>query len=300
MDIQKIIIGLSLALIILITGCRGGGETGGIEQKEIYKGTGAVEVTLVRETVPDYPVTPPYNLLLSADLVNKGAHEITAGMVIVEGLPEISPQSFQATGRTQYQEEGYPVRINFNQVRIDSNKQFLVTACYPYKTWLKGTFCYDPNMQPTTLAKACTFKEHHELPDGQGSPIAITDLDIRRKGTGDEAEIVLRIKNMGRGEVRSPDNPTIDCQGQTVGYESRDKIRINRIMFNNQDIGSQCTPQPQAGLVNLYNGEVILTCRTQGLTGAGRAELKPFEIDIDYGYVTQSAIANINVQPTFT
>jgi len=166
-----------------------------------------------------------------------------------------------------------------------------VTACYPYKTKMTKNICYDPTIGTQTRTETCTFQPAIAITTGQGAPIAITNVQIDRRDQGNKAKITLTIENKAKGNIRTINNPTVDCNGQVPGPNEVNRIRIDKIMFSGKT--GNCNPTVGEQAV-VEAGKTIISCEFSDMgTTTSQRQL---EVELSYGYVTQSAIKQIQVE----
>ncbi len=286
---------LTLAIIaVILAGCEQGGQgTEGDTSTGVYIGTQSIEIQY-REGLPYSPVTIDDKVDIGVEVKNYGAEDLTGGKIMVEGITStnVAVQSLTVEGKdTSGRSYGGPEYITFENIPIEGDQSIIVTACYPYKTKLVKNFCYDPTIGTQTREEVCSFQTQNAIKDGQGAPIAVTNVQIDRRERGDKAKLIITLENKGTGNIRTPSKPTIDCDGQVPTQNDINRIRIDKATFSGKT--GNCNPTV-GGLVVMENGKAVVSCEYAGMgTTTSQRQL---DLELSYGYVSQSKIKEIKVE----
>jgi hypothetical protein len=139
---------------------------------------------------------------------------------------------------------------------------FLVTACYDYKTIANPNVCIDP--RPFTTAKekkVCTI--HDVSLKDQGAPVAITKVE--EKALSNSLQFKIHFKNVGRGDVIAI-NALNRCygEGRQEKLEKRhmDLVKITKVRIGTKDLncGKLLTIEGDDNYARLINNEGFVVC----------------------------------------
>jgi len=145
--------------------------------------------------------------------------------------------------------------------------------------------CIDPDIEGLQKSKPC-FAEDLILPEGQGSPVAVTEIKPRIEFTeqGAMPMFEIYIRNEGLGQVISPDYIEHSCgpktKTQTPGY---DTIQVEAILSNKE---LTCTPKE---IDIKKNEEARIYCEQTTPLIKRQTYNAPLQIKINYGYITSAS-----------
>jgi len=319
MNSKKIILFLvTIFIIFTISGC--GPQSTNIEVR-IHEGTEGLEMTFLEKSPPDivysgdrFPVT--------VELRNKGAFDIESnrGLIVLGVEREYvdvpsefidSPIRFTLNGRSLYDPIGGIDRRTINLEARDLGPQMevitstvAVTTCYPYKTEATAQVCVDSDIYnervqekvcaPQTLSMGSISVEGQELPQGQGAPIAITEIEQTMMSHDSENLIkptyIIHVRNMGEGipvEIGSYEKA---CSGTGIEKRTLNVVKA-KVYLSDTNTQLDCRPKLDssssdlAGHVKLEQEEDTIRCELkQGVPKALGTFTTPLIIDLDYGY----------------
>lgn len=155
---------------------------------------------------------------------------------------------------------------------------FMATNCYMYTTYASPVVCIDAN--PYVESNKVCIPRVHEWRNGQGAPIAITQ--VIQEQTPRRAVFHIEIQNVGGGTVFDPGQLEKCSPYYPGGARSSD---LNIVWNPEVRIGDQplfCQPQPY---VRLQNGVGRFTC-TYDLeyVDINSAYETPMVVELWYGY----------------
>lgn len=279
-----------VCIMVLLVGCAGVQDRDDDKPVDVYSGTQALTIEF-RPDMPYSPVSRGEDVDVGVEIKNFGRKSVN-GLIIVEGVtPAVNSQNFDVDGKEITQTSyGGPEYITFENIPINFRTSLIVTSCYPYSTSLVDSFCYDPELGGDFRTKTCEFVRVNSLKNGQGAPVAVSTVTIDRKDGGKTARLRFDVENLGGGFVRHPGNALDDCQGK-VDPDFVNKVRVDKVMFSNQ----QATCVPAIGdVISLENNKASFTCEVPGM--GDQASMRNLEVELSYGYVTQSSIKQVEIQ----
>ena len=153
---------------------------------------------------------------------------------------------------------------------------FLVTACYDYKTKASPNVCIDP--RPFTTVKENKVCDIHDVSlDSQGAPVAITKVES--KALSSSLQFKIHFKNVGKGDVIKFDSLSkCSTDGEKLGRKDMDIIEISDVKIGNKGL-TNCK-----GDVRLINNEGFIVCYLDDYKEESSAYTTPLYIEIAYGY----------------
>ena len=159
-------------------------------------------------------------------------------------------------------------------------QNFIVTACYKYKTETSTQVCIDPDpyaIEPKE--KVCTIGTYGLTT--QGAPVAVTSVEeeISRGRQMSRAQFKIFVSNVGGGDVFDDMAPISECHTRL----ERDDLNKVYIDARFSDIQLECEPQP---LRLSEGGQGFAICSWSGTpTALGEtAYLTVLNVDLYYGY----------------
>jgi len=157
----------------------------------------------------------------------------------------------------------------------------LVTACYDYQTWATPTVCVDPdiyNVNPEK--KACQMQDI--TMSSQGSPVAVTKIEVRMMPEDDMLKPWFRIfvENRGDGEVFDVNRVNAVCGSGSLDHRDWNTIYAKAYLGKNE---LTCKPNP----LRLKNREDYVLCQYAGGIDRGNTAYSTLlSIFLDYGYTS--------------
>ena len=287
MEKKAAIAALSVILIIALSGCTRlpGRATDTSNIKDYRVGSDGIVLQFL-------PGSPPPTLFrndrlnLVVEYTNKGAFDVQGGYLYVSGYDKqyitfLNEWAIiDAKGKNEYNPlgdlsevytfEDDAVNLPYGVDRYSPD--FIVTACYKYKTQASTDICIDPdpyNVQPKV--KTCSVRDVSL--GSQGAPVAVTSVD--ETVSRDRVQFKIFISNVGGGDVISNDAPISNCHTSLV-TEDIDKVDI-RAWFSDRMLS--CQPDP----VRLRSGSGTAVCYYEGSLGEEAYETV-LHVELDYGY----------------
>jgi hypothetical protein len=164
----------------------------------------------------------------------------------------------------------YPVKI-------------LATACYEYETIAGANICIDPNPYALTATQKVCTPTSVGLREGQGAPIAVTNVGI--EPSPGITRLKIDISNVGGGEVFKPGIDSLQrCSPYSSGidiFDEIDYVQVYDVSLPGYSIISTCRPLDQ-GHLRLIKGRGTIYCE---INTAGQATyMTQLTIKLAYGY----------------
>ena len=197
---------------VLLLGCSTDpGEKAG--QYNFKQGVAETQFTFL-ENAPPEQIYPGSTFKIIVNVDNQAAYDITEGVVQIIGLDEkylsVAPldQPFNTlAGRSLVAPEGEKTFLEFDgsagnlfENADEYTGSFFLTAHYRSTLDFADTLCINSRRYETYDA-GCKVETHKSY-DGQGAPLAVTELDeIIAPGEGAQAEFRLHLQNRGEGRV---------------------------------------------------------------------------------------------------
>ena len=303
---------LILLVFILISGCGNfsqGKDKPNTPAKYVATGTQGIELKFVANQPPAKVYTSS-GLNFLVEVRNKGTYTVPRielyltgyDQRMIPGLRSIySPSITQLEGKSQYRPQGGYTTADFSVSSISLPRttpsyqpNFLLTACYPYKTIGTPVVCIDPNPADTISDKACDIKQTKVISTGsQGAPVAVTQIE----STATPKEMIFRIhlKNADAKGLPFDYSALSKCPG-TLSYNDLNKLKY-KVTLGASQIG-QCSPSN--GEVRMVNNQGIIFCKFAHTTGSTAYETT-LNVELQYGYKNSIAkkieIENIDYSP---
>lgn len=295
---------LIIIIILIISGCKGGGEQPKIDI-DIYKGIDGLVVNFLPNAPPE-TIFEEGVLPIGVELYNKGAHDIENGylsIILEKDYMSIGndlevfgqKQSFSNNNQIVFNLKGKSifnpigdngvVTVSADIKKIDPQSEthssdVLVSACYSYGTKLTQAVCIDDdiyNIKPAE--KACTVSDI-SLED-QGAPVAIIKIETKILPDGDERikpQFILYVENKGNGDVIEQNKIAEFCSSDTLIHEYWNKVLPSAMLV---DTKLECKPAELK--LKDKKGTIICTLE-KGIEKKGTFK-SPLEVTLDYGYM---------------
>lgn len=163
---------------------------------------------------------------------------------------------------------------------VRTSQPLMVTNCYLYTTYAASETCIDPQPNSDT-EKACRLSGYSSG-NGQGAPVAITNVQPRY--TGQDIVYEITVENVGSGRVYNPKQ--IDkCSPhhpEPVTEEDLGTIVLGMAYVGDQQL--DCVPDQHT--LRLYNGRGTVSCaldlESQPFVKSGYTS--PLVLEMWYGY----------------
>lgn len=186
---------------------------------------------------------------------------------------------------------------------IDADKytpNFLVTACYEYKTRANPNVCIDPRPFSTVNErKVCSIQDVSLT--NQGAPVAVTKVES--KALSNSIQFKIHFKNVGKGEVIAIDNlEKCSPSKEKLEKSEMDLVKIKEVKVGSSSIKDKCgqllSVGGQEGYARLINNQGFIVCNLK----VDKDEVKsayttPLYVELSYGYrsVISKAVEIIKV-----
>ena len=172
------------------------------------------------------------------------------------------------------------IKVPFGGPKYDAN--FLVTACYQYKTIAEPMVCVDP--EPYKIIeenKVCRFDDGISTGGSQGAPVAVTS--VTERVSSDNIIFDIYISNVGGGKVI--DWAAYEECPFDLEYSDVNKVRVYAKLP--YDGNPDCTPQGSGNdpLILRDGGTGHMVCKFRK-PGGESAFKTPLHIELEYTYST--------------
>jgi len=311
----------------------GGSDKKSITDIDIRKGFSGLKMEFLTNAPPEN-VFEDGRFPISLKIKNAGASDIVDGVLVFglekayvdynetpeyivgyesipDGIEEVMPiyregVQFDINGKSIFSpvgdEDFITVNAQAKQVGPQSETHpstIFATVCYPYKTIFGTSVCVDTDIIGERRGqKACSVRDLL-FSDGQGAPVAIAKVETRmlpQEGGKVKAHFIIRIENVGNGQVVDVSSFNNACTSQELDYKDFfNKIVVSASLSgkalecNGEEINETHT------VVKLRGGKGstlekkgdLIRCSTKDAddidTGLD-AYVAPFSIELDYGY----------------
>lgn len=179
---------------------------------------------------------------------------------------------------------------DLNNLNFDKyTPNFLITACYGYKTVGVANVCIDPRPFSTVREnKVCTVGEDVAVEE-QIAPVLVTKIE--QKALSNAMQFKIYFKNGGGGDIIATDFLS-RCSGQGEKKLSRsnmDLIKIVDVVVGETSIIDDCTQllkvEDKSNYVRLVNNQGFIVCSLRDYKDITDAAYKtPITIELEYGY----------------
>jgi len=286
------ILAILSVLSLLLSGCSGQNSLfgnraarGDVSGTVYHSGNQGLVMRFIEGSPPvSLYQTDPLDVVV--EYSNKGATNIESAYMYISGYDKQyitflnDWTTFRSDGKSEFNPRGEIVdTFTFHDDAVNTpfgtdkyTPQFIVSACYKYKTEASATICIDPdpyNIQPKI--KAC--KVQSTSMSTQGAPVAVTGVDevISRN----RVQFTITVSNVGGGDLISNTAAIENCHSllQTVDMNRLD-IRAS---FSDKPL--ICRPSP----VRLTGSSGIVVCTYEGDLGKD-AYQTALNIELYYGY----------------
>ncbi|MBI2650369.1 hypothetical protein HYX04_03570 [Candidatus Woesearchaeota archaeon] len=316
---KRLVFVLFIALLILISGCKGKKSTEK-SLEEIRTGTEGIVMSFLQNAPPatihvEKGVDEPLNSFeVILELRNKGAFPqpgeggtAPVGRMFLSGYDQ-NILSFDKNSVEEFTGKALEGKSSINpnggldlftfrgQVNVDNlnvekyEPTLLATACYKYLTVAGPSVCIDPDPYSTIQKKICEAQDISL--SSQGAPIAVTKIDEEAFAT--KTQFKITIKNVGNGDVVKYEAIN-KCgpSGDKILREDVDKVYLQEVRIGNKVLN--CGPfvntgdssvRRKAGDIRLINGEGFIICElpSSDYSQSKTAYTTPITITLLYGY----------------
>lgn len=307
-----------LFVVILIVGCRPPTSTQG-ESSSYRTGTEG----LVMNFIPGAPPSKMFadedkvDIPISIEIRNKGAYPASKdsgwssnSVIFIGGYDKniisewelgdsgnepsvsLSEKADVLEGKSINNPEGgydlleFTGTANLGDIDVDKyTPNFLVAACYDYKTKASPNVCIDPRPFSTVNErKVCNI--HDVSLTNQGAPVAITKVES--KALSSSIQFKIHFKNVGNGELIAVDE-LAKCSSSDEKLEKRhmDFVKIENVELGGEkiDCGKLLSVNNQPNYARLINNQGFIVCNLKDYKEkVDSAYTTPLYVEIAYGY----------------
>ena len=288
-----------IIVIILIVGCADLEKITGKEEEKLperakIRGSKGLKIEFVKNAPPDIVKENRDNIPLAFKVENKGASEITNGIINLVGLekdyidvtetipvsiPTLTPRTLKAaiggidtvflTLRTKAVEE----------VTKAHDTRIVAQACYDYETKAYPKICIDPDVYDLKIKeKAC--RTYDVSLTTQGAPVAVTKVEINMIPTEQESvtpNFIIYVNNVGGGSIIKQGTYQSFCAGGNIERETLNTISISATM---DGVALECDPSE----ITITDDLNYFRCEYQSIPMKEDAYETFLEITLNYGY----------------
>ena len=189
--------------------------------------------------------------------------------------------------------------VDLENIDVDKyTPNFLVTACYDYKTKASPNVCVDPRPFSTVKErKVCNVNDVSLT--NQGAPVAITKVES--KALSNSIQFKIHFKNVGKGEVIAIEELTrCSPDGEKLEKRHMDFVKVEKVELGGGDIdcGKLLSVGNQDGYARLINNQGFIVCNLKDYKeDVDSAYTTPLYVELSYGYrnVISSSVEIIKV-----
>lgn len=309
-----------LVLAVLIVGCRPPTSKGTGSTSSYRTGTEGLVMNFISGAPPSstFADEDDVEIPISIEVRNKGAYPTTSddgwkgeSVIFIGGYDKsimgqwklgdatVSKPSVSLSDKKEVlegksinnPEGGYDLleftgTANLGKIDIDKyTPNFLVTACYEYKTKAGPNVCVDPRPFSTVNErKVCTIQDVSLT--NQGAPIAITKVES--KALSSSIQFKIHFKNIGKGEVISIDKLKSCSDGSELRRGDMDLVKVEKVELGGEIIKcGTLTVGGQEGYARLINNQGFIVCNLKDYKkeeDVDSAYTTPLYVELSYGY----------------
>ena len=305
---NKKILTFIIIICLLTLGCRRIGpgaspEEGGVIE-EIYRGNEGLRMDFMQDA-PPREIYDEGTLNMIVELENRGTYDLSGSncMLHLSGydntiIRTLDPDQFCGDyfeGKSTFNPEGGYSTVEFTSDYIKLPQgtdvyepNFLVSACYRYKTIANPEVCIDPSLYSlSAIQKACLVRDV-SVGGGQGAPVAVTRVDVDM--LKDKVQFTIYVSNVGgsggRGRVLRPGVSITGQSAHSCPY-NLDYDDINIVDYSVDFRGGsllRCSPTVHGlSQARLINDQAKIVCLFT--TSGEEAYVTPLQIELDYTYL---------------
>jgi len=179
---------------------------------------------------------------------------------------------------------------SLGDIEVDKyTPNFLVTACYEYKTKASPNVCIDPRPFSTVNErKVCNI--HDVSLTNQGAPVAVTKVES--KALSNSIQFKIHFKNVGKGEVIAIDElEKCSSAGEKLEKRHMDFVKIEEVEIGGNSIKSDCGQllniDSYGDYARLINNQGFIVCNLKNYKeDVDSAYTTPLYVELSYGYRT--------------
>jgi len=180
--------------------------------------------------------------------------------------------------------------VSLRDIEVDKyTPNFLITACYDYKTKASPNVCIDPRPFSTVNErKVCNI--HDVSLTNQGAPVAVTKVES--KALSNSIQFKIHFKNVGKGEVIAIDElEKCSSAGEKLEKRHMDFVKIEEVEIGGNSIKSDCgqllSVNNQPDYARLINNQGFIVCNLKDYKeDIDSAYTTPLYVELSYGYRT--------------
>lgn len=217
---------------------------------DYHRGTQGLMMSYL-ENMPPPSVYEGNEFEIWLELMNQGASDIRNGYITFSGFQskylslEQRQFTFDLDGKSLYSPTGERTYIELSAQAQDVHDSLdsvevplTANSCYRYFTYFSGDLCLVSD-QPTVLRQpSCTNENLVRVSGGQGSPLAVTGIDVEQIPSRTTTTYVFSvlIENVGDGKLRIPSAYQNDCIGPSLESTDIDAFRLEATIGNDEEL----------------------------------------------------------------
>jgi len=304
---------LAILVFALIAGC-GKSNSRQILDYEYRVGAKGLEMKFT-DGAPPNELYENGDFIISYDVSNEGANDIDNGVfslsieddymrvrdwngyLIKASNANQKSTSFAILGKSRLLPDGEKsvVTVRASTRALDEQTEthtsmILLTACYPYKTYLAQEVCIDRDVYKTRSERKVCQVQTIALTN-QGAPVAIIKIEPLMLDSEDHRIVTpqfnIYVRNIGNGEVFNSGKIQEACSSSPLAREDINLVTVRARLSDKQ---LQCTPST----FRLSNKEGLVRCNLEsGYDRTGGTFISPLVVELEYGYsftITRSVI----------
>jgi hypothetical protein len=295
---KLLILILSIAIILVLSGCNDDSSTG-LKTSPFLGGTTGITVDFATGSPPSEVYDESYPFDISVILQNKGEYEVPAGDVNVK-ISGILASEFSTTEAelsknptddllaTKKNSEGdviqgSPVYVEFNGLEYASelkgNQVYPIRAdvCFNYETNAIATVCILENNIDLTNSKVCSNQGIKKV-FNSGAPVQIVNFKQEPSGQN-KVRYHFAVRHAGTGEVYKSETT---CDKTIKTDENKVWVDVSSNMGGTLKCSGLSDGTDTTGYVRLYGGEFIVMCSHEVTTTTDYEST--LNIDLKYDY----------------
>ncbi len=290
---------LLLFTFILLSGCTSYDES----DEKTVKGdiTGTSGMSLKFSYVPD-KIIPGQTFSIPVEIENRGKANIENGILTISGYNEqyvsfsySKIENINLEGINKFTNQGEKAIKTFIAYKTTPPESeyvanFVVTACYPYKTEAAPTVCVNPKIFTQSVVGKDECKEIDYTLSSQGAPVAVTKIETWFDPQNSYWYFKIDAENKGGGRIRAIDAYAKDCIGPALSPDDLGKVKIEAYLggkqincFESVDLRST-VPTRNTDSFKIDAGKGSVVCGT-AIDRTDSAYRTPLNLILSYGYV---------------
>jgi len=311
---EPVFFSMVLLLLIFLSGCEGidfsglGIGSGKEFNPEVHKGNQGLVVEIIDNSPPSQ-LYEDENFKVVARLINKGAYEISSGILLLNYEKEFvdlqgdRKKIFNLEGKDVYNlwddEEVLTFDMKTKLLDIMSKKHtslITLTGCYDYETIASFQVCIDTNIYQTRPEEESVCTVRDQTSSGQGGPLIVSRVEEDISGGGYIIpQFKIYIENTGEGDIVRYGKKEQACASTGIeagDYEVVDIIDVELSDYKLSKGQIKCSP----GEIKLTEEKGILRCylNVNDIKSTDSSFVTSLKIHLRYGYTqTESKYVDI-------